>query len=124
MHIVHEVCCVIWARLRGSTTLFQAAVALLASILQGVIEPWWDEPTKVAKSLKENYLRRVEAGTRSIEAEADQKTAQARLAHLEVAKVARAIMQGTRGRRRSGQKSARPSGNSTLSSRQMPKVHE
>jgi len=110
--------------LRGSKTLFQAAVALLASILQGIIEPWWNEPTRVARSLKENYLRRVEAGTRSLEAEADQKTAQARLANLEVAKVAAAIMKGTRGRRRPGQRSVRQPGNSALRSRQMPKLRE
>ena len=75
-----------------SQALFEPFIVLFASIAQWVTEPWCSGLACSAESLKNNYLRRLEARTRSVEAEAEKKTAEAQLAFVRAAHAFRAVV--------------------------------
>jgi hypothetical protein len=95
MRILHAIFCSLSKAQLRSKALFEASIALLASVAQSVMAPWSSGTACVARSLKDNYLRRLEAGTRSMEAEADKKAAEARLSSVRVAQAVRAVVSGT-----------------------------
>jgi hypothetical protein len=86
MQIVHAIFNVLATALRRSRTVLETAVAICSSVTELLLKPWWSGPAHVACTLKDNYLRRIEAGTRAVEANAERLTAEAKLAHVEVAK--------------------------------------
>lgn len=74
----------------GSTrALVEAMIALLASLAQLIIPPLCSGPARVAGRVKDNYLQQLETRTRSIEAEAKKKDAEAQLAYLQAARALR-----------------------------------
>jgi hypothetical protein len=96
MQIAHALFRFVMSSLRPTKGIFEAAVALVASIAQFGFQLWRSGPATDAKRVKEIFFRRLEAGTRSIEADADKKAAEAQRVYAGVAKVHLGLIASTR----------------------------